>query len=370
MRDALAEQLLSEVMGWNAEDVADERPDLQAMASYKYDQYQQFSPGMRFIESLALWLDQFDCGDRNKAYRFMKERLVFYSEEEIGHLVDAAFPDYIRPLLIERAARRMSLEPWRAAKVVESRKYRRLRRQCLFLGLSDGARLARFRRSNPQLSHEQIWQTYEIPERRAEDMMSELREAITRMSEDEDAVSGARFDTVVLLDDFTASGFSYLRKSDGQFGGKVGRFFRDVDRESPISEFLSEEQLSVFVLIYIATEQALERIREYCGRIQTNLDRNFDWEVEAIHTLGEDIIIPRDQDDGGQIHELIESHYDPDAHDRHTRKGGTEDMKYGFSDCGLPVVLNHNTPNNSLYLLWAYDEHDVRGLFPRVSRHG
>ena len=56
VRDLLAEQLLAKVMGWTQEDVARERPDLQAMASYNYDEYQQFSPGMRFVESLALWL--------------------------------------------------------------------------------------------------------------------------------------------------------------------------------------------------------------------------------------------------------------------------------------------------------------------------
>ena len=36
MRDLLAERLLANVMGWTQEDVARERPDLQAMAAYKY----------------------------------------------------------------------------------------------------------------------------------------------------------------------------------------------------------------------------------------------------------------------------------------------------------------------------------------------
>lgn len=53
MKDALAERLLAAVMNWKEEDVARERPDLQAMAAYKYDEYRQFSPGMRFVESLV-----------------------------------------------------------------------------------------------------------------------------------------------------------------------------------------------------------------------------------------------------------------------------------------------------------------------------
>src|SRR5579859_3059141 len=59
VRDLLAERLLASVMKWTAEDVAEHRPDLQALAAFKYDKYQQYSPGLRFIESLALWLDQF-----------------------------------------------------------------------------------------------------------------------------------------------------------------------------------------------------------------------------------------------------------------------------------------------------------------------
>jgi len=52
-----------------------------------------------------------------------------------------------------------------------------------------------------------------------------------------------------------------------------------------------------------------------------------------------------------------------------TLKRRSSDAKYGYGDCGLPVVLHHNTPNNSLALLWSYDDRAVRGLFPRVQRH-
>jgi hypothetical protein len=61
-------------------------------------------------------------------------------------------------------------------------------------------------------------------------------------------------------------------------------------------------------------------------------------------------------------------YFDAIADDEHGDVGGAS-KRYGFADCRLPVVLSHNTPNNSLYLLWAEAEHSVRGLFPRVSRH-
>ena len=41
----------------------------------------------------------------------------------------------------------------------------------------------------------------------------------------------------------------------------------------------------------------------------------------------------------------------------------------GYNESGLPLVLFHNTPNNSLPLLWFNETHDITGLFPRIDRH-
>src|SRR5579859_6288339 len=65
MKDQNAQQLLAKVMDWQDPDVVSRYvPSLQLLADYKYDHYQRFSPGNRFIESLALWLNQFDKADR------------------------------------------------------------------------------------------------------------------------------------------------------------------------------------------------------------------------------------------------------------------------------------------------------------------
>jgi hypothetical protein len=64
---------------------------------------------------------------------------------------------------------------------------------------------------------------------------------------------------------------------------------------------------------------------------------------------------------------LVEKYYDASVEDEHTQKGGT-DLKYGFAQCGLPVILHHNTPNNSLFLLWVENSAAVRPLFQRFSR--
>ncbi len=62
-------------------------------------------------------------------------------------------------------------------------------------------------------------------------------------------------------------------------------------------------------------------------------------------------------------------YYDPRASDKHIQVGGTADAQLGFAGCALPVVLSHNTPNNSVYILWGPESFRFFGLFPRVSRH-
>lgn len=48
-----------------------------------------------------------------------------------------------------------------------------------------------------------------------------------------------------------------------------------------------------------------------------------------------------------------DSYYRTRPLDEHETKGGTDTVKRGFAACGLPLVLAHNCPNNSVYLLWA-----------------
>lgn len=73
--------LLAAVMQWRDSSVVSQVVSqnvqlLQLLAAYKYDSYQRFAPGKRFIESLALWLKQFDQADRQTALDFVMKRLV------------------------------------------------------------------------------------------------------------------------------------------------------------------------------------------------------------------------------------------------------------------------------------------------------
>src|SRR5207249_480459 len=102
------------------------------------------------------------AAERQEAYRFVLDRLLFISAAEMNHLVESAYPDHIRPYLLRRAARALALPPRLVGRVARSREFRVEERRCLFLGLSDGARIDVFRRANRDLSHEQIGQTHEL----------------------------------------------------------------------------------------------------------------------------------------------------------------------------------------------------------------
>jgi hypothetical protein len=71
--------------------------------------------------------------------------------------------------------------------------------------------------------------------------------------------------------------------------------------------------------------------------------------------------------------ELVRDYYDDSIETKHMKLGG-EDARLGFGQCALPLILEHNTPNNSLALLWAETEgkdgkHAMRPLFRRRQRH-
>lgn len=367
MRDALAERLLAQVMGWAPEDVARERPDLQALAAYKYDEYQQFFPGMRFVESLALWLSQFNTVDERRiAYEFIKTKLIFCSSAEMSHLVSIAYHDHVRLLLLRRAAQDAGIDSHLVSKIAAHTAFKVRQRQCLFLGLSDGARIDVFRRSNsPHLTHEQILQTYEVSEPRVAELLSKLSGGVSTLLGREAPEEMRRFRTIVLLDDFSGSGLSYLRRGDaGMFKGKIGEFHRILTATHGAARRLVDiNRVEIVVVLYMATDQARQHLETLSGEAWGPL--GVEHSVMVIHSLdGSTCLRPND---GNAMGTLVETYYDPNIEDQHTMIGGT-DVKYGFARCGLSLVLSHNTPNNSLSLLWAHSD-KMRALFPRVSRH-
>jgi hypothetical protein len=355
MRDALAERLLGNVMDWSNEEIARQRPVLQALASLKYDEYQQFSPGMRFVESLALWLQQFSTlNERETAYDFVLRRLVFLSQAEMAHFAAIAYPDVIRPIFIEKAANDASLPCFRVSKVLATQEFKQLEAASLIFGLSDGARIDLFRRSSKELSHEQIFTSYEI----SREKVREIRSWLNDKRGHQDVAP-----TLVLLDDFTASGTSCLTADQGQLKGKLAKFITRLQKSEEWKTVVSFPKTRLLVVFYVATEQALANIEK--GAEVLRRAHGIDITVKCVQRIASDLCLQARHTE--PVIELIKKYYDHLAKEKHPEWGG--DVPFGYKDGGLPLIIHHNTPNNSIFILWAEDSETVLPLFPRVSRH-
>src|SRR5690606_16103389 len=158
---------------------------------------------------------QFDPDERPIAYDFVRQRLVFLSEAEMAHFASILYPDVIRPRLLQRAAQMAGMDPFRVGAIARGEEVRRLESSTVFFGLSDGARVDQFRRSNSDLSHEQIFASYDLASERIDELGGWIEER-----------TGTRScSTIVLLDDFAASGTSYIVDDGGELKGKLAKFF-------------------------------------------------------------------------------------------------------------------------------------------------
>jgi len=372
MKDIVVKALLHKVISDIAID-DDETQDyikyFQAMARYKYDNYQQYSTGLRFIETLAIWLQQFDPDDKKVALDFVMNRLIYISSSEINLIVESCFPDKLRFILMNLTAKKLNVPPYKLNFIENSEEYRVLLRQSLFCGLSDGARLDIFRRANTGvLTHEQIYLTYELSDQRVVKMKSELIEDLTNMGVTIKQDSNEdKFKTLFLMDDFSASGTSYLKvNSKDELKGKIAGLYENLFGPNAASEIGSTfdlPNLKIFIILYLCSKQAKESIESNFDKLSEKYGNRP--ELVIMYELDEQYTIKQTE----EIYAICskDDYYDKDLiEDKHTKK----DIKFGFSQCSLPLILEHNTPNNTIPLLWTYDYSEkFRGLFPRIPRH-
>jgi len=363
MNNSLAERILVQIMGWDQEQISVERPLIQALGSLKFDEYQQFSTGMRFTESLVNWLNQFaTVEERNIAYNFIKNQLIFITSEQINHLINICFPEKIDIRLIVKAAEIMEVPEYLVKKIYESETYKEVKRKALFLGLSDGAKIDQLRRS-ANLDNEQVFSSYHISDEKIYDLIKELKEALKHES---------KFSSIFLIDDFTASGLSYLRVKEGK--GKLLNFLKMVfepkkAEETVLSDLIGLDSLDVHVVFYLATRKALNYLEDGIETWKKENNKTFNHSVSAVQVIEEatsDFV--KTETDFINIIKKQE-YFDENIIDKHYKKGRIDQPYFGFDECALPVVLNHNTPNNSIPILWFPPDMKIIGLFPRVTRH-
>lgn len=367
-------KLIANIMDWSDDGVATAEYNwLQLMASVKYDGYSDFRAGSRFIENLATWLKQFEPADRQTAYDFVKHRLVYISTAEMQRAIEAFFPETVTPLFRRLAAEVAGVRPhdvWGSRKGSEA--FARILRRTLFVGLSDGSRIDILRRANAsRISQEQVVPMMNIGHEKWADLAKKIRE---RDAADE------KFEQVYLIDDFTASGTTFIRFKDGEWKGKLQKFNQMVRnaREFLKDKFPIVENYALHIHHYVSTTQARTALLERTEQANTQwTDRTFgSISITEGTLLPPGLKLTKGQDD--PMIALCEKYYDHGLYLRlieHAGEAEQTDLKMGYANCALPLVLEHNTPNNSIPLLWAETpggEHGpaMRPLFRRRDRHG
>jgi hypothetical protein len=376
-------KILGETLEWSDDKARTEFRWLKMMAAIKYDDYRDFLPGMRFLENLAAWLQQFpQLGERQEAYKLLRERLIYVSIPEMQRLVELFYPSFIERRLIQIVAERRNIPKYKVRVDHNARDdLASLRRRTLILGLSDGGRIDILRHSTVGiLSNEQFVIQTQTDLHKWRSLISDLRKEQPASP----GCSEAAFEVIVLVDDFMGTGSSLLRQDseDNQWKGKLPKFLTSlkdaIDQHHVVS---SDWQLCIHH--YLATEKASREIQKQEQDYRTTGGGDAVMKKASHYTFGAtipeaDCIDPKRSSDMALV-ALTQKHYNPKVETRHTKVGGVQHLGLGYGGCALPLVLHHNTPNNSLALLWAETEActdesgnprpEMRPLFRRRQRH-
>lgn len=379
MNQDLGLKILGQIMEWSDERAREEFSWLRLMARLKYDGYRDFQAGMRFIESLATWLQQFGPDERETAYAFVRRTLVYIGPSEMQRLVEQFYPRTVRDRLVRKVAVELGIPTYRVlADLGAHAATERLRRQTLFMGLSDGARIDIVRHSNiGLLTNEQLIVATQVDKEKWQDLLHNLRKDLNDQE--------ARFRLVYLIDDFAGTGTSFFRYNDEKekWTGKLIRFRDSVKsaKEAMGEDCIFATDWELCIHHYVASASAVQAIAKRQEEARDFLTTD-GWAKEVHSSFG--TILPEDlplgtipgRDDA--FIELTKIYYDPIIRTKHTDIGGVAHLGLGYGGCALPLVLDHNTPNNSVALLWAETDGGeregaraaaMRPLFRRRQRH-
>lgn len=324
MKAALARELISG-LGLPTEYLENQLGDLEFMARYKYDHYEMFAPGTRFLEHLFVWLKQFAVEHRKVAIDFLRHHLIFISQREMQDLARVLFYDFIVPEILNRIIKEEHLGRFDYSKAFDTYFPGYLRRS-LFIGLSDGAKIDFFRRHHIQLSQEQVLPYYR----------TSASEYVKRLREDT-GDPDAGFWAVFLIDDITASGYTLLHDERDPKSGErklVGALQRVCEYQPELIERAS----LVCLCHYIATEQSQQQLVQLACGIPGFQGK---FKCVAALTLGSELSMSAKVHEkntvANKIFQVCELHYDSDYEDENTRRAGG--IKEGFGRQNLPLVL-------------------------------
>ncbi|MCX7318729.1 MAG: hypothetical protein NT113_04260 [Hyphomicrobiales bacterium] len=378
MNEALALKLLRNIMQWDEETATREYKWVRLMSLLKYDGYRDYVAGVRFTESFAGWLIQFKPAHRAAAYDFVKNRLVYFSPLEIHRLVDQLYPRFIEPKLRKAASGRTGVAPYLVmSDRIARQELLRERRRTLFIGLSDGARIDILRRSNAGvLVNDQIVLATHIDDDKWKDLGSKLGEDPIF-----EPKSNPKFDRICLVDDFTGSGTSFLRQRKNKtWTGKLRKFGLGLvaARQKLGPDFPLTDDFALHIHHYISSHQAHSTIVERIAAISADAADEEGWFSQI--EVSEGILLPESTrltaESDPDMWEVCHRYYDHGLYEQlktHLEEAQQTHIRHGYGDSALPVVLEHNCPNNAITLLWSETDgssgHAMRPLFPRRHRH-
>lgn len=383
MNDNLALDTISRLLEWDS--TGSDREEfalLKLMSQFKYDNYEGYEPGCRFYTNLIGWLKQFDSlSDRKTAYNFLKNHLIFFSRHDIIHLVHRLKPA-IQRTIVHSVAKEKGIANWEVLSK-EKVAFNVQLRQSLFVGLSDGAKIDIFRRDNEgMISNEQTLLAYDVSIDKWKDLLKELKKDFTIKGWSEKPV----FKHIFLIDDFTASGTTLINQDDKtkEWKGKVKKFLSALlTARSEIlkyNEEILETVCNIHIHHYVGTAfsetEVIKRVTAYETYLTKILSQEdptnlkFEFKVSFGIVLDKSIkITPESQPD---FYSLITKHYD-----KSVETDTTKCVKYGYKQCSLSLVFEHNTPNNSVGIIWAETSEanasktntPMTPLFRRRTRH-
>lgn len=252
-------------------------------------------------------------------------------------------------------------------------------RKTLFMGLSDGARIDSLRRANiGVISNEQSVIATQIDKNKWDGLLADLRKDLTSLGEP--SMATEKFSRVYLIDDFTGSGTSLLRPDKDGVGyiGKLPKFAESLKKVTEdlggVSPFVDDFEVSVHHLI--GTEKVQDKINHTYEAAKEFLSERGLKSVQFTFGMLLQAGVEIDSTSEYPFTSLCRKYFDPVLDDKgeHDKQSGIKGKMFGYAACGLPVVLEHNTPNNSLPLLWADTTEQsglsgMRPLFRRRERH-
>ena len=99
----MAKQFLVQLMDWDEIEATKRLEEIDLMADIKYDSYDQFMPGIKFVGNFYLWLSQFEkMEDRKLMYEFVKKYIIYINSTQVSHLIDLLYNTKIIPLIREK----------------------------------------------------------------------------------------------------------------------------------------------------------------------------------------------------------------------------------------------------------------------------